>query len=38
LTELLMAAWNGLHAMVGNAARFKTKEELLKTLERHKFR
>jgi hypothetical protein len=38
LTELLMAAWNGLHAMVGNAARFKTKDELLKTLERHKFR
>lgn len=38
LTELLMATWNGLHAMVGNAARFKTKEELLKTLERHKFR
>jgi len=38
LQELLMAAWNGLHAMVGNAERFKTKEELLNTMERHKFR
>jgi hypothetical protein len=38
LQELLMAAWNGLHAMVGNAERFKTKDELLNTMERHKFR
>jgi hypothetical protein len=38
LTEMLMASWNGLHAMVGNSSRFKTKEELLATIERHKFR
>lgn len=38
LTEFMMAAWNGLHALVGNTANFKTKEELLDTIERHKYR
>jgi hypothetical protein len=36
--EILMNSWNGLHAMVGNTKLFKTKEELLATIERHKFR
>ena len=38
LTEMLMAAWSGLHSMVENSGKFKTKEELLTMIERHKFR
>jgi len=38
LTEFMMAAWNGLHALVGNTSQFETKEDLLDTIERHKYR
>ena len=38
LTEFMMCAWNAMHALVGNASRFRTKEELLDIIERHKYR
>lgn len=38
VTEFMMAAWNGLHAIVGNTSKFKTKEDLLDTFERYKYR
>lgn len=38
LTDFMMCSWNGMNALVGNTARFRTKDELLDVIERHKYR
>jgi hypothetical protein len=37
-TQFMMAAWNGLHALLRNTATFTSKDELLDAIERHKYR
>jgi hypothetical protein len=36
LTQFLLAAWDGLHALLGTTKHFKTKEQLLDEIERRK--